>query len=346
MKGFRPGSELVIGIIIALAIILVAVLLLADAPPALAQVLYGSTTTITGGGTTTSSTTTTIIVPPDCQNGALDPGEVCDPSDSDHFYECTTNPFGHVCLPDCSGYSDTETCFWGCGSEIECHSKLPGDACLTDKLCNEQCLCVPAPLPSGVTWPVPGSPSPQNSKDQCFGWRPWTDKEGNKHCSFHSGIDVSVGEGTVIHAAAPGKVILSECLDGSGSPAGACTDTHPCPEKEGWGNTIIIEHQKEDGKKFYTLYAHIKQDGFKVSKGDFVTEGQEIGLSGGDDICKGSSTGPHFHFEIRDGGNSFKNIINPCQFFEDFCNEGDCGTECMKWKETSPACNQYKSEKC
>jgi hypothetical protein len=183
-----------------------------------------------------------------------------------------------------------------------------------------------SPPTGDLTWPVPGSPSPEDLKDQCFGWRPWTDKKGKKHCSFHSGIDISVGVGTSVVAAAPGKVVLAQ--------------------KYGdWGNAVIIEHEKPGGGKFYTLYSHLKCNGFKVGIGDFVSRGQEIGLSGGDDDCKGYSTGPHLHFEIREGGNDINNAANPCLYFQDgYCS--GCVTECQKYKENTPSCNDYKNSKC
>lgn len=97
----------------------------------------------------------------------------------------------------------------------------------------------------------------------------------------HTGIDFPVATGTPVHAAADGTVVT---VSSSGS----------------YGNQIVIRH----GSKLYTQYAHLSQ--VSVSRGDTVTAGQEIGLSGN----TGNSTGPHLHFEVRTGP-SYGSDINP-----------------------------------
>ena len=56
-----------------------------------------------------------------------------------------------------------------------------------------------------------------------------------------------------------------------------------------------IKHTVEDGKIFYTFYAHMRDNSICVSKGQTVVEGQVIGVQG----TTGNSTGDHLHFEIR-----------------------------------------------
>lgn len=89
---------------------------------------------------------------------------------------------------------------------------------------------------------------------------------------LHGGIDLAVPEGTAVHAADNGKVILADDSD-------AC----------GYGNYIILDHQ--NGQK--TVYAHNSE--LLVSEGDIVDKGDTIALSGN----TGNSTGPHMHFEVR-----------------------------------------------
>lgn len=118
------------------------------------------------------------------------------------------------------------------------------------------------PLPP-LHWPVSGTVS------SGFGWRddPFTGKQ-----AWHAGLDFAVPEGTPVEACWPGKVIFS------GS-------------KGGFGNKVIIEHA--DGWK--SVYAHNSEN--LVREGDKVAPGQKIAMSGN----TGRSTGPHLHFELRQG---------------------------------------------
>jgi LysM repeat protein len=58
----------------------------------------------------------------------------------------------------------------------------------------------------------------------------------------------------------------------------------------GYGNFVYIEHPFGTG--IYTRYAHLEQ--ILVQVGDYVKQGQEIGLMGD----TGDSTGCHVHFEV------------------------------------------------
>ncbi|WP_410536009.1 M23 family metallopeptidase [Streptomyces sp. KL2] len=88
----------------------------------------------------------------------------------------------------------------------------------------------------------------------------------------HSGIDFPANTGTPVRSVGPGTVVTV-----------------------GWGgaygNQIVIRH--DDGK--YTQYAHLSAT--KVSAGQKVDGGQQIGAVG----STGNSTGPHLHFEARNG---------------------------------------------
>ena len=112
-------------------------------------------------------------------------------------------------------------------------------------------------------WPVSGHVS------SGFGWRddPFTGRQ-----TWHAGIDFAVPQGTVVEACWPGKVIFS------GSQGG-------------FGKKVILEHA--GGWK--SVYAHNSKNAVQV--GDKVDAGQKIALSGN----TGRSTGPHLHFELRQG---------------------------------------------
>ena len=110
---------------------------------------------------------------------------------------------------------------------------------------------------SGLMWPVSG---PVVSG---YGWR-WG--------RMHEGIDIAVGYGSPIRAAASGNVIYAGWMGG-------------------YGNLIIIDH----GNGLATAYAH--QSSFAVG-GGAVSQGQTIGYVG----CTGHCFGPHLHFEVRVNG--------------------------------------------
>ncbi|MCR5046011.1 MAG: M23 family metallopeptidase [Treponema sp.] len=102
------------------------------------------------------------------------------------------------------------------------------------------------------------------------GWRgdPFT---GVKQ--YHPGIDMACPTGTPIYAALGGKV-----LQGGFSRI--------------YGNYVIIDH----GNGFQTLYGHMSK---RISStGDYVQQGQKIGLVG----STGYSTGPHLHWTVYKNG--------------------------------------------
>jgi murein DD-endopeptidase MepM/ murein hydrolase activator NlpD len=101
---------------------------------------------------------------------------------------------------------------------------------------------------------------------------------GVSYPHFHTGVDIGVGLGTPIGAAADGVVVLAGANVVNGRLVG-------------YGNYVVISH----GGGLYTLYGHLSR--LDVVAGEHVRAAQEIGLSG----STGNSTGPHLHFEVRQG---------------------------------------------
>ena len=99
----------------------------------------------------------------------------------------------------------------------------------------------------------------------------------------HTGVDIGVGTGTPVYAAASGTVIVASYGYG------------------GYGVAVVIDH----GSGISTLYGHCSS--LKVSTGQTVSRGQVIALSGN----TGVSTGPHLHFEVRINGT----YVDPMQYF-------------------------------
>lgn len=111
---------------------------------------------------------------------------------------------------------------------------------------------------------------------------------------YHSGLDIGAQYGAAIVASDGGIVSW-------------------CGEKGGYGECVMIDH----GNGYYTLYGHMS--GYAVSYGQVVSKGDTIGYVG----STGITTGPHLHFEIREGGV----CIDPEQFFGGLTYAPDAGDD-------------------
>jgi RHS repeat-associated protein len=92
--------------------------------------------------------------------------------------------------------------------------------------------------------------------------------------SFHTGLDIAAGKGTPVYASKGGIVVIDKSMG---------------PH---YGTAIEIYH----GNGEYTRYGHLSAT--SVKPGQIVQAGQQIGAVG----STGLSTGPHLHYEIREGG--------------------------------------------
>jgi len=76
---------------------------------------------------------------------------------------------------------------------------------------------------------------------------------------------------------------------------------------DNWGNYVSIYHSYG----FYTLYAHLKEGSIKLKEGDWVKQGEKLGLVG----SSGRSPIPHLHFHAQSGPEAgsatvFSHILN------------------------------------
>lgn len=129
------------------------------------------------------------------------------------------------------------------------------------------------PSAEGFIWPVTTSKmisSPQGNRVS----------PGNGiGSSNHKGVDIcNVSYSSKIYATKSGKVLIAS-MPYSDKDGG----------KSGYGNYVVIDH----GGGMSTLYAHMSI--VKVSVGQYVSQGDVIGVTGN----TGASTGPHLHYEVH-----------------------------------------------
>jgi murein DD-endopeptidase MepM/ murein hydrolase activator NlpD len=96
--------------------------------------------------------------------------------------------------------------------------------------------------------------------------------------AFHTGVDISAGMATPVHAAADGVVMVAEY-------AGR------------YGKRVVVDH----GNGMQTWYAHLSR--FNVIPGQEIRRGEVLAFSGN----TGRVTSPHLHFEVRMHGSA----VNP-----------------------------------
>lgn len=102
---------------------------------------------------------------------------------------------------------------------------------------------------------------------------------------WHFGQDFRCPIGTEVHATGAGTVY----------DAGN--------ENDGFGIKVVIDH----GYGYRTIYGHLSE--VKVKRGQKVTRGDLVGISGN----TGISSGPHLHYQI----DLFGSHVNPLWYFED-----------------------------
>ena len=94
-------------------------------------------------------------------------------------------------------------------------------------------------------------------------------------------VDFRMPQGTPVHAAREGVVAMVEESHDKGCQGMACAP---------FANYVVILHDDGTTGEYY----HLAQDGVLVRPGEWVSQGQPIGLSGN----TGNSNVPHLHFGV------------------------------------------------
>lgn len=102
--------------------------------------------------------------------------------------------------------------------------------------------------------------------------------------AFHPGLDISTRRHEPVLATASGVVV-----------------------KSGWGGDYGQVVEIDHGTGYRTVYGHL--DAILVKEGQKVLRGERVGLVG----STGRATGPHLHYEVRQGDR----ILNPLEYILD-----------------------------
>ncbi len=192
-------------------------------------------------------------------------------------------------------------------------------------------LASPSPT-AGPTFTPPALPQTSVAEHYWF-WRPipeggvvWTDKVypfGSTRGGTlrpHHGVEFNVGRGTTVLAAGSGTVIMAGPDDGR--------VVGPAPDF--YGKVVIIEHEARLGDQaVFTLYGHLET--IYVTTGQPVQAKEVIALSG----ASGVADGPHLHFEVRVGDNSYGASRNPVLWLYPFPDRGTVAGR-VTWPDGRP----------
>ncbi|MCC7442367.1 MAG: M23 family metallopeptidase [Bdellovibrionales bacterium] len=131
------------------------------------------------------------------------------------------------------------------------------------------------PALDAAPWSFPDLPP--HLRRACLAWplpvNRVSSSYGQRFGRSHQGLDLRALTGTPVRSVLAGLVVAA------GSPV------------RGYGKIVLVKH----ARGLFTLYAHLSR--IDVEPGQPVARAQVIGASG----ATGRVTGPHLHFEIRDG---------------------------------------------
>lgn len=140
-----------------------------------------------------------------------------------------------------------------------------------------------------------GPPDDGRPKDMACGARTYNDHKGTDFALLD---EKAMTEGVAVIAAANGKVIRARDGEEDRWPTDEDLKAVRQQRKE-CGNAILLDH----GNGWQTMYCHLRQESIKVSPGDVVQSGQQIGFVG----LSGLTEHPHLHFGVLHKGS----VINP-----------------------------------
>ena len=121
----------------------------------------------------------------------------------------------------------------------------------------------------------------------------------------HGGMDYGIPIGTSLPAIADG--VVYGVHGGCESTPGNHLNDSPYNECHGgYGNYVVIKLNNGD----FIYYAHLSE--INVTEGQTVSAGTPIAKSGN----SGRTTGPHLHFEVRQGGNDGSNRVDPATYLD------------------------------
>jgi lipoprotein NlpD len=135
-------------------------------------------------------------------------------------------------------------------------------------------LEIPPLAPGAAPEPEPPAAAPP-SRDSALRWPVQGvlySRFGVRQGQRHDGIDIAAPEGSAVGAAAAGTVVYTG-------------------QQSGYGSIVILRH----ASGLLTVYAHAST--ILVSEGDRVEAGQPVARVG----HSGRTSGPHLHFEVREG---------------------------------------------
>ncbi len=157
--------------------------------------------------------------------------------------------------------------------------------------------------------PVRPSPLPVAAEDHYWFQRPIGPEDTDNVSHFypygstaggsypvHHGVEFVNPLGTPIRAVASGTVVFAG-TDAAGGLG---------PMPNFYGRAVVVQLDRDyHGLPVFTLYGHV--DRWLVSPGEHVEAGQVIAEVG----MTGVAMGPHLHFEVRVGENSYWHTRNP-----------------------------------